>query len=68
MDIADASRQLYSSLKEYKEVVGSGVQRQGNGSYIVIYLSEATQSILEKIPPTYYGNVVKTIVSGSFFS
>jgi hypothetical protein len=68
MDITDASHKLYDSLKQYKEVVGTGVQRGGKMPCIIIYLTEASKIVLEKIPSSYYGNLVKTVVSGQFFS
>lgn len=66
MNIREASNELYNTLKDNKEVVGTGVEKANNMMYIIIYLTQATQNILRKIPAEYRGNKVKTQVSGHF--
>ncbi|WPQ63371.1 hypothetical protein SIO70_00655 [Chitinophaga sancti] len=68
MRITDASLELYQTLRAYDEVVGTAVVSKNDKPYIVIYLEKATKAILDKIPPSYKGNQVKTEISGSFFS
>lgn len=67
MKIADASKELYQSLRNYDGVVGTAVVLKTDTPYIVVYLEKATKVILDKIPRIYKGNLVKTEVSGSFF-
>jgi len=66
MTIREASFELFSELRNNREVVGSGVRKNDNAYYIIIYLTAATQSILKKIPREYHGNLVKTEISGRF--
>jgi len=66
MNVVEASNELFDELKDIEEVVGAGVKKNNNKSYIVIYLSRATQTTINKIPTEYHGNKVKTEVSGFF--
>lgn len=66
MNVVVASNELFDELKNIEEVVGAGVKKNNNKSYIVIYLSQATQAIINKIPTEYHGNKVKTEISGLF--
>ena len=66
MSIYEASKELFKTLRSYDEVVGTGVVSKSDASYIVVYIEHMSNSILQKIPPFYKGNSVKTEVSGSF--
>lgn len=67
MSITEASRELYLSLRNYNEVVGTGVVSKNNTHYIVVYLEKASKAILAKIPTKYKGNSVKTEISDAFY-
>ncbi len=66
MKATDASKKLYQRLKVYDDVVGIGVSSINDNQYIVVYLAKKTKSILKKIPTVYFGNSVKTEVTGNF--
>lgn len=68
MTIAEASRELFQSLRSYDEVVGTAVVTKNNSPYIVVYIEKATKAILDRIPRNYKGNNVKTEISDSFYS
>ena len=67
MEIKRASKELYSKLRIYDEVVGIGVCRINDTNYIVVYLAKITKKILEEVPSVYKGNSVKTEVTGDIF-
>lgn len=64
MDIKNASKELYSELRVYDEVLGIGITKINGISYIVVYLAKVSKAILRKIPKNYKGNVVKTEITG----
>jgi hypothetical protein len=66
MKAEEAKDKLFDELKDIEEVMGVGVSKSNNINYIIIYLSKATAAILGKIPGEYYGNKVKTEITGPF--
>ncbi|UEG49370.1 hypothetical protein LK994_12080 [Ferruginibacter lapsinanis] len=67
MKAADASKKLYQRLRIYDDVVGIGVCSANDGQCIVVYLAKRSKEILKKIPDIYFGNCVKTEVTGNFY-
>lgn len=65
MDIECASKELYSKLRNNNEVVGIGVHHSNGIQYIVVYLAQASNTILKKIPSLYKGNNVKIEIMGN---
>lgn len=64
MNIELASKELYSKLRIYDEVIGIGVHRKNGIQYIVVYLAKLSNIILEKIPKVYKGNNIETEITG----
>jgi hypothetical protein len=62
----EISNELYNKLKDYEEVVGTGVKNRNNASYIIIYLTKASKAILSKIPSQYRGIHVESQITGNF--
>lgn len=67
MKATDASKRLYQRLRVYDDVVGIGVCSINDSQCIVVYLAKSSKSILKKIPTVYFGNSVKTEVTGNFY-
>jgi hypothetical protein len=67
MTPADASKKLYKKLRLYEDVVGIGVFSINDRQCIVVYLAKTSKKLLEKIPEIYFGNSVKTKITGNFF-
>jgi hypothetical protein len=64
VDIESASKELYSKLRKYDEVVGIAICHTNGIQYIVVYLAKISNIILKKIPNIYKGNIVKTEITG----
>jgi len=64
MDISLAKKSLYNKLKSYAEVLGVGIREKDGTEFIVIFLSEASNIILENIPDEFEGNKVETEIKG----
>lgn len=67
MDIKEASTELYKRLQIYEEVIGMSTTTIDNVQFIVIYLTNDSTHISNKIPTVYQGYSVKKVISGSFY-
>ncbi len=50
MDIQEAKRSLFDSLKNIDEVQGVGVGKENESSYLIVYLKGTRKKILENLP------------------
>lgn len=71
MSIAEASKELYKTLRDCDGVVGTGVVSEDDKSYIVVYLEKTKsfwkrRNLRKRIPPKFKGNFVKTEFSSPF--
>jgi hypothetical protein len=62
-DIVIAKRELYDALKgSLRDVTGAGIKWKNGSEYIVIFVSNDSQQLIDKIPHEFKGNQVLTEV------
>jgi hypothetical protein len=63
MSITEAKRELFNELKSAKGVTGAGIKEKNGSEYIVIYLTKPRTQLSVRIPSSYKGNKVITMVT-----
>lgn len=64
MDIVEIKKKLYGKLKNFNEVIGSGIRERNGIEYIVIYLSKASKKVKDQIPSEFEGYKVLSEIKG----
>jgi len=57
-DILTAKKELYNLLKSNSSVIGAGIREKYGTEWVVIFLMEPDEELLNLIPREYKGNKV----------
>ena len=63
-DIVEIKRELYEKLKNQQEITGAGIKGSGKSEYIVIFVKELSNKVINLIPETFRGIKVKAEKKG----
>lgn len=67
MDIEIASKELYSRLRVYENIIGVSICSESGVKFIKVFLKQVSNPVLKNIPSNYKGISVKIEVTGDIF-